>query len=66
MEDITAVRIEIASVDFIGYLIDRGACKWNRGMRIPFFGFYGKVGQWSSFARAAADTTEACCAVVVA
>jgi hypothetical protein len=25
MEDITAMRIEITSIDFIGYLIDEGA-----------------------------------------
>jgi hypothetical protein len=31
MEDITAVRIEIASVDFIGYLIDGGALQVEPG-----------------------------------
>jgi hypothetical protein len=41
MEDTAAVRIGIANVDFIGYLVDGGALQVEPGgMRIPSFGLY--------------------------
>jgi hypothetical protein len=43
MEDIPAVRIEITSIDFIGYLIDEGGLQVEPGDADSFLWVYGTV-----------------------